>query len=75
MTTLHIEVDERLAAAARQTAQSHGKTLEGWVAEVVAQQVRPKANAEWVARFLEGARRLNGNSGGWKWNRDELYDE
>jgi len=75
MTTLHIEFDEAIADAARKKAQAQGKTVEGWVAEVVAQQVDGEPDVEWVARFLEGAERLKGNSGGWKWNRDELYED
>jgi hypothetical protein len=75
MTTLHIDVEESLAEAARQKAASEGKTLEGWVAEVMAQKVGSNANhtVEWARRLLEGANRVQGNSNGWKWNREELY--
>lgn len=74
MTTFHIEVDDVVATAIRERAQCAGKTPEAFVAEMMAQQALPAANKSWIPKFLEAARTSGANSGGWKWNREELYD-
>jgi len=74
MTTMYIEIDEATAEAVRQTAQQTGKTPEKVVGEVVAERFsKPNPNA-WIKGFLESARKSTSNSGGWKFNREELYD-
>jgi hypothetical protein len=74
MTTLEIKIDEATAEVVRQKARQAGKTPEAWVSEVVAQQAAPPGSNEWIKGFLESAEKSTGNSGGWKWNREELYD-
>ncbi len=78
MTTMQIQINDSAAAAIRLKAQQEGKSPEEWVADVAVQRLQPvtgPANGHWVDRFLEAADKAGGDSGGWKWNRDELYDE
>ena len=74
MMTVQITLDEDAAQAIRQKAQLAGKTLEAWIAEVATQEAGPAGNKDWIDRFLESAKNSRGNSHGWKWNREELYD-
>ena len=74
MTTLEIKIDEVTAEAIRQKAQQSGKTPEAWAAEIILQQAGHGGSKEWIRAFLENAEKVPGNSGGWKWNREELYD-
>jgi hypothetical protein len=74
VTTLRIDIDDATAEAIRNRAQRAGKTPEAWAAELIMQQAVPPTNKKWIEKFLEDARESPGNSGGWKWNREELYD-
>jgi hypothetical protein len=73
MTTLEIKIDEATAEVIRRKAQHAGKTPEVWAAEIILQQAGGGVNKEWIKAFLENAEKVPGNSGGWKWNREELY--
>jgi hypothetical protein len=74
MTTMHIQLDEAVAHALQQKALRVGKAPEQLVAEMLTEQMGSPPNKEWIRKFLEDAERNPGKSGGWKWNRDELYD-
>ena len=74
MTTWQISVEESVAEAFSLKARAEGKTPEALAAELVAREVPPPANKEWITRFLEHAEKFPGNSRGWKWNRDEIYE-
>lgn len=74
MTTLQIEIDEATAAAIREKAQLAGKTPEILAAEIVRQQFPLPPDKSWIKDFLEGTETAKGDSKGWKWNREELYD-
>ena len=74
MTTMYIEIDEATAEAVRQTAQRSGKTPEKMLGEMVTEQFhKPKSN-DWIDKVLESSRKSTSHSGGWKFNREELYD-
>jgi hypothetical protein len=74
MTTMHITLDEHAAEIIRKKAQLAGKTAEEWLAEMAVSQAVPPQNKGWIDMFLESARNRPGNSHGWKWNREELYE-
>ena len=77
MTIMSIEIDEALAEAVRRKAHQVGKTPEKVAVEALAEQFgkpTPAGNKEWIKKFLENADQVRGNSGGWKWNREELYE-
>jgi hypothetical protein len=75
MTTIHFAVDEKLAEAAKQKASAAGKTLDVWLADIVAVQLRKPEVQHWVANLIDASEHLAGNSHGQKWTRAELYDE
>ena len=89
MTTLYIQIDDAAVEVAREKAKNAGKTLEAWVADVVHQQAAPadgeeegiedagrlRSNTrEWVKDILAATEHPKGNSGGWKFNREEIYE-
>jgi hypothetical protein len=82
MTVWQIELEEKVAEAIREEATQIGKTPEARLAEIAAHHVEiiEKTDAkdgQWKAailRLVESARNSGGNSHGWKWNRDELYE-
>ena len=74
MTTMHIQLDDSIVQALEQKAERAGKAPEQLAAEMLAAQISTPAGNEWIRGFLEDAKKNPGNSGGWKWNREELYD-
>ena len=83
MMTLSFEIDEVTAETIRQKVNQAGKTPGAWLTDVVHQQTTPVDNKEqinkprpnaWIKGFLESARNSTSHSGGWKWNREELYN-
>ena len=74
MTTLRIPIDEPSLAALRQRAAAEGKTLETWAAEVIKRLSAPADSGDWLEEYIAIARQARGDSRGWKWNREELYE-
>ena len=67
-----LSLDEQLVARARKRASALGKSLNQYVREQLQRLVGEDENDEWFDKLshLSGT----GNSRGWKFNRDELYD-
>jgi hypothetical protein len=74
MITPQITLDEQAIEAIREEAELSGKTPEVWVAEVAAQRAVATRDKRWVDELLERAGKSRGDSKGWKWNRQELYE-
>ena len=87
MTTMYFDIDEATAEAVRQKAHRAGKTPAAWIADIVHQQTALTDDAwienadqlrnntsEWVKDFLAATEHPKGDSGGWKFNREEIYD-
>lgn len=56
MPQLHLYVHEKVAAAVRQRARARGKTLSGYLAELVTREVA----SDWPGGYFDGV------VGGWK---------
>ena len=74
MTMLQIPLDEPLESALRRQAAAEGKSLEDWAAEAMKRLAAPAGSKDWIDEFLESARNRPGNTHGWKWKREELYE-
>ena len=84
MTTMHIQLDEAIAQALEEKALRAGKATEQLAAEMLSAQVSGAGNGKpstkgpedraFIEKIVESARNSGGDSRGWKWNRDELYD-
>lgn len=71
---LTLSIDEQLVERAREKLRATGKTVNQEIREHL-QHVAGDDHAL-ERELVEFARRAGqGNSKGWKWNRDELYDE
>jgi hypothetical protein len=72
-----VSVDEELAERARRYAEAHGTSVDQMVREYLAQvtesmREHAEAEADELVRLFQQAQ---GNSGGWKFNREEIYEE
>jgi len=73
---LTVSIDDQIVERARAIAQEKGITLDDLISECLGSLEGEDHRGEEVAREMrkfwsEGG----GHSGGWKWNREELYDE
>lgn len=74
MKNVTLAMDEKLIEESREYAQKHHTTLNGLIRGLLRREVVARRRESWVDEFLELARKSGGNSRGWKWNRDEIYD-
>lgn len=67
-----LSVDKQVVARARKRAHVLGKSLN----QIIREYLESLAGADDARRTIEEIRQLSGrgNSNGWRFNRDELYD-
>lgn len=69
-----LSIDDRLVAEARKVAEARGMSLNQMIREEL-QRVTAAVSGEDLVRELEALWSTGaGRSGGWRWNREELYD-
>ncbi|HUA93373.1 MAG TPA: hypothetical protein VL991_12445 [Terracidiphilus sp.] len=68
-----LSIDEKLVERAREKLRALGKSLNQEIRDHL-QHVAGDDDVEQDIEFLRKTAGL-GNSGDWKWNRDELYEE
>jgi hypothetical protein len=73
MPNVTIALSERLLAASREYAQRHGTSLNALIRELLDKTVS-QTERKWPDEFLKLVDQAHGNSRGWKWNRDDIYD-
>ena len=68
-----LSIDEQIAERARQKLRAMGKSLN----QEIRDHLQHLAGEDDLEQALEEFRQRvgQGNSNGWKWNRDELYEE
>jgi hypothetical protein len=68
-----LSIDEQLLERVREKLRATGKTVN----QEIREHLQHIAGEEDVERDIEAylKRVGQGNSGGWKWNRDEIYEE
>jgi hypothetical protein len=73
MPNITLSMDEDLLKAGRQYAQEHNTSLNALIRELLAGKVQGRSayKLEEMFRLMDSSK---GNSKGWKWNRDEIYD-
>jgi len=74
MKNITLAIDEKLLDQSREYARTHHTTLNALVRALLEREVVARRRDHWVDRFLELTAKAGGDSGGWKWNREELYD-
>ncbi len=77
MSNLTIALEDDLLKEARIKALKEGTSLNAYLRQCVADYVGRKsaAEGEQLAReFQAFCERVKGDSGGWKFNREEIYD-
>jgi hypothetical protein len=70
---LTLSIDDQLLEKTRKRAAEMGTTVNQMVRDHFMSVVGEKDIEAEIARFRELSGK--GNSGGWKWNREEIYEE
>lgn len=71
---LTLAIDEQLVKRARKIARAQGKSLNQYVREQLERLTARDDAAGWVAEFERLSRESNGNSRGWKFDRDAVHE-
>jgi hypothetical protein len=68
-----LAIDDETLAASREYAQNHGTTVNALVRQLLERTVREdsKAKIEELFRLMD---EYPGDSQGWRWNREEIYE-
>lgn len=69
-----LSVDEKLAEEARKVAQAMGKSLNQLVRDYLEQLARPDQLAHEMAELHRLSVEGQGDSRGWRFNREELHE-
>ena len=70
---LTLSIDDQLLEKARKRTSEMGTTVNQYVRDRLAELAGEEDIESSVARFHELSGK--GDSNGWKWNRDEIYEE
>jgi len=68
-----LSMDEDLLAAGRKYAKEHNTTFNALVRDIVGRTVRANSK-ERTQMMMELMRNAKGDSNGWKWNREGVYE-
>jgi hypothetical protein len=74
MKNVTLAMDERLLEESREYARKHHTTLNAMIRKLLQQKVTRPLAVDWLKELLRIADEGHGNSRGWKWNREEIYD-
>ena len=70
---LTLSIEDKLLEKARKRTAEMGTTVNQYVRDRLAELAGEEDHEAIIARFLELSG--HGNSKGWKWNREEIYEE
>lgn len=69
-----LSAKEALIIKAREYAAKHGATLNAMVRKFLEKIVEQEKSDTDLHRFLQLAENYSGDSNGWKWNRNDIYE-
>ena len=73
MPNITLSIDEKLLRESRKFAEKQGLSLNGLIRGMLAKTVKKNSRA-WLDDTFKIADNCGANSGGWKFNRDEIHD-
>ncbi|HKI85774.1 MAG TPA: DUF6364 family protein [Thermoanaerobaculia bacterium] len=69
-----LSIDERLVAEARKVARARGTSLNQMIRDELERVTSSQSGQELLQELEEQWGRGGAQSGGWRWNREELHD-
>lgn len=74
MKNVTIALDEKILDAGRDYAREHRTSLNSLIRQLLERTVLRQTNESGWNEFFALADKAGGDSRGWKWNREDLYD-
>jgi hypothetical protein len=75
MKNITLSIDEELLEKSREVAAWQGTSLNGLIRKMLTKITEMPQQQDWFSGFELVSEQVTGDSGGWKFNREELYDE
>jgi hypothetical protein len=69
-----LSIDEKLLARARELAHERGTSVNQLIRDYIERLTGTSGPADVMDRLEQLWTEQEGRSGGWKWNREDLYD-
>ena len=73
MPNVTLAIDGDLLRESRAYARDNGTSLNALIRDLLERTVKPETDV--IEDMIAYANELQLDSGGWKWNREELYEE
>jgi len=74
MKNLTLSIDDELLEKSREYAAKQGTSLNGLIRHFLIEATTQPQSSDWFEGFQLVSGQTRGDSQGWKFNRDELYD-
>jgi len=75
MKNITLSIDEELLTQSREVAAWKGTSLNGLIRNILKKMTSTPHQQDWFEGYALVSAQISGDSGGWKFNRDELYDD
>jgi len=75
MSNVTLSIDDTLLSQSREYAASKGTSLNGLIRQLLTNATTKPGSQDWFFGFALVSDQTLGDSGNWKFNREELYDD
>jgi hypothetical protein len=75
MSNVTLSIDDELLSNSRDYAARRGTSLNGLIRQLLTQATEKPKSTNWFDGYALISEQALGNSKGWIFNRDELYDD
>ncbi|GHV83171.1 hypothetical protein AGMMS50212_05110 [Spirochaetia bacterium] len=73
MKSITVEIEDETLIQCMESAKQRQMPLDQWVIDILEKEVKQSKKLS-LEEFFRLADSAHGNSNGWKWNREEIYD-
>jgi len=75
MSNVTLSIDDTLLSQSRDYAASQGTSLNGLIRQLLVKATTKHESQDWFGGFALVSEHTLGDSGGWKFNREEIYND
>ena len=75
MSNVTLSIDDALLSRSRNYAASRGTSLNGLIRQLLVKATAEPEPKDWFGGFTLISEQALGDSNGWKFNREEIYDD
>ncbi|MDR3125516.1 MAG: BrnA antitoxin family protein [Candidatus Nomurabacteria bacterium] len=75
MSNITLAIDDGLLEAARKVAAENGMSLNAYIRDFLQRNAERKVAKDQAKHYATMVKDVQGDSGGWKFKREELYED